>query len=168
MDPGFSLRGYVYTAHGHPQQRVGTSELTLNILALLEEHCPGVGPPFSQEGNIIRLWRALTTAFPDTAQSWEAPHSTASCGLGTTHVSQHYPAMWLYQPALPGCGENEHIPDDSCGAPAFGWWAAHKARELVGLGRPNDPANSILIQLFRKQLPLVTERQRGAVHHAPG
>lgn len=42
-----------------------------------------------------------------------------------------------------------------------------KRGEPAGLGRPNDPANSILIQLFRKQLPPLTERRRGAAHHAP-
>lgn len=40
-------------------------------------------------------------------------------------------------------------------------------REMAGLVQLNNPANSILIQLFRKQLPLATEMQQRAVQHAP-
>lgn len=42
-----------------------------------------------------------------------------------------------------------------------------KHTEPAGLLLVNDPANSILIQLFGKQLPPATERQQGAVQHVP-
>lgn len=100
---------------------MGTSELTLNNLPLLEEHYPGVSLPFSQgEYNLIA----------DSSHHCVPSYSVLRAGWLLTALRS---AGWVqptclkitlqrgYQPALLGYGESEHIPDDPCGAPAFGW-----------------------------------------------
>lgn len=76
---------------------MGTSELTLNNLASVEEQYPGAGLLFSQEWNIIWLWRALTTALPaiPSELAWVSPYSTVFCWVGTAHVPQNDAAIWV-------------------------------------------------------------------------